>query len=78
MDKFDALLEAAQTHGASPTWRNALIDVADTAYLCRAWLEQYAPKYSPADLLAMTRMVIERQGIEAARIPTDEDPPEED
>jgi len=64
-DRFDNLLIAAQS--SPPAWRDALVAVADTAFICRAWLEEYAPGFTPADLLVMTKMVVEREAIEIAR-----------
>jgi hypothetical protein len=60
MTRFDELLLAAGSGGeATQRWRDALALVADTAFLCRAWLDEHAPGWTPADLLVMTRMVID-------------------
>jgi hypothetical protein len=61
MNEFDDALLAAQRSDAPEPWRDALIAVGDTAFICRAWLNTYAPGYTPADLLAMTRLVIEQE-----------------
>lgn len=42
-------------------WKKAIIEVADTAYLCRLWLETYTKEFTAADVLAMTRMVMDRE-----------------
>lgn len=67
MDRFDNLLLAAQQQGSPKTWRDALANVADTALICRAWLEDHAPEYTPADLIAMTRIVVEREAVDIMR-----------
>ena len=61
MDRFEKLLLAAQQGDAPQEWRKALVDVADTASICRAWLQEYAEGFTPADLLTMVGMVIQRQ-----------------
>jgi hypothetical protein len=44
--------------------------VADTMYACLAWFVSYKVSYTAADLLAMTRMVLDRdheaRGVMAA------------
>ena len=65
--------------------RTALRDVADTMYACREWFEGYKVAYTGADMIAMARMVMERErehgdavkraawerahGMEPARLP---------
>lgn len=44
-----------------PDWKGALIEVCDTAYICKRWLEAYAPGYTPADIVALTALVIARE-----------------
>ena len=63
MDRFDELVVTAQKGGAPKAWCVALANVADTAFICRTWLELYAPNFTPADLLAMTKMVFQREDI---------------
>lgn len=62
MDRFITMLKDAD--GA---WEYALTNVGDTAYICRAWLQEHAPAFTTADLLAMTRLVIEQQEAQIAR-----------
>lgn len=47
--------------GSSRVWRDSLIVVADTAYMCKLWLDEYSPDFTTADLLEMTRMVVDRE-----------------
>lgn len=42
--------------------RMALIDVADTAFMCMRWLASNGtPHYTAADVMAMTKMVMDRE-----------------
>lgn len=58
LDDFDKALEAI--NGQS-TWKAALIDVCDSAYLCKKWLDVHAPGYTAADIIALTALVIARE-----------------
>lgn len=42
-------------------FRKAIIEVMDTAYMVKLWFEIYAPAALPADIVAMTAMVLERE-----------------
>ena len=68
MSRFDELLLGAQRSNAPKAWRDALISVSDTAFMCHAWLDEHAPGFTPADLLTMTRMVMACEETEEARI----------
>jgi hypothetical protein len=57
--RFETLVMAAQH--SPKRWRDAVVAVADSAFMCRAWLEDHAPGWTPADLIAMTRLVMERE-----------------
>ena len=57
--RFEALLKVTQH--SPQAWRDAVVAVADSAFMCRAWLEDHAPGWTPADLIAMTRLVMERE-----------------
>lgn len=60
-NRFESLLHAAAAGGESTKpWRDALALVADTALICRAWLDVHTEGWTPADLLAMTNMVLDR------------------
>ena len=41
--------------------RMALIDVCDTAEMCRRWFEKEQVKYCAADLVAMASLVLNRE-----------------
>ena len=52
----------------------ALLDVTDTAYACRLWFESNAPAATPADIVAMTGLVMEREAeLRASDTPDDAD-----
>jgi hypothetical protein len=40
-------------------FRSALIDVTDTAHLCKAWFETYGVSATAADIVALTKLVME-------------------
>lgn len=62
MNRFEKLLQQMQTHsGGVGNFRNALIEVADTAYACKLWFESYGLAATASDVVAMTRLVIERE-----------------
>lgn len=52
-EMFKLSFQSAPTH-----WRDSLIFVADTAYMCRLWLMDYAPGWTPSDLMKMTELVV--------------------
>ena len=57
---FEEWLNGAQ--GAGPrNFRAAVIDVADTAYVCKLWFESYGLNATVADIMAMARLVMERE-----------------
>jgi hypothetical protein len=61
-DIFEDYIQLLNKH-ADPIGRpmiNALIDVADTAKGCRKWLHSQGLAYTAGDVVAMTRLVLER------------------
>jgi hypothetical protein len=61
MNSFDQFLADAREELAGTRWRQPLIDVADTMYACRKWFEAHEVAFTASDLLAMTRLVLERE-----------------
>lgn len=55
LNDFERALKALD---GVPSFKNALIEVCDTAYMCKRWLDSYAPSYTPADIIALTALVI--------------------
>jgi hypothetical protein len=46
--------------------RLALIDVADTAFMCMRWIEdRRVLTYTASDVMAMTKMVLDRESARA-------------
>lgn len=58
LNRFDEMLLA---HDMPDRWKRSLIDVADTAFLCWIWLEERKIPFTAADVLTMTKMVIDRE-----------------
>jgi hypothetical protein len=58
MDIFETTLQQCPHE-----MRMALIDVCDTADMCRRWFEVNKVSYTAADLITMARMVLEREII---------------
>jgi hypothetical protein len=58
MGEFEEMLDRCSWAG-----RDALIEVADTLYLCAAWWRQFGRGITPsaADLLRMTELVLARE-----------------
>lgn len=56
---FEARLE--QVSRDRPGLHAALIEVADTAETCRVWFESQGLTPTPADVIAMTALVLDRQ-----------------
>lgn len=63
MNRFDEMLLA---YSVPERWKKALIDVADTAFICWVWLDERKVPFSAADVLTMTKMVIDREDALAA------------
>jgi hypothetical protein len=42
-------------------WHQPLIDVADTMFACKKWLEGHDVAFTAANLLTMTRLVLQRE-----------------
>lgn len=60
----DRLMTAKHTHR---TWRDALVNVTDMATMCRTWLDENAPGYTPTDLVEMTKLVVTHQNADLDR-----------
>ena len=64
MNRFEELLKSMNRPGARPgasAFRDALIDVADTASMCKMWFDSEGIAYTAADVVAMARLVLERE-----------------
>ena len=61
MNAFDQFLADAREELAGACWRQPIIDVADTMYVCKKWFEGHEIAFTASDLLAMTRLVLERE-----------------
>ena len=61
MNAFDQFLADTKGDLAGTRWRQPVIDVADTMYVCKKWFEGHEVIFTAADLLAMTRLVLERE-----------------
>jgi len=57
-NEFERLL---QMDRIPERFRGAVVDVADTAYMCKAWFASYGVAATAADIMAMCRMVMERE-----------------
>lgn len=42
-------------------WRDALVGVADTAYMCISWFKDQDIKFTAADLMTMTGLVMKKE-----------------
>lgn len=47
--------------------RQAITDVADTAYGCKLWFESQGLQATAADIVAMARLVLEREALLVAK-----------
>ena len=61
--EFDSMLDPARWGGGQADIKTALLAVADTMFLCRQWFKQYGEGIKPtaADLVAMTRLILEEE-----------------
>ncbi len=59
-NRFKEWLKSAQ-EARRHNFRTAVIDVADTAYVCKLWFESYGLNATAADIVAMARLVMERE-----------------
>lgn len=64
LNKFDRLVENMKF---SPTlFRDAIVDVCDTAYAAKVWLETYGLQPTAADVVALTKIIVDRHAVLAA------------
>lgn len=63
MTRFDEMVAA---YGVPDLWKQSLIDVADTAFICWVWLDERKVPFTAADVLTMAKMVIDREAAKAA------------
>jgi hypothetical protein len=61
MNAFDQFLADTREDFSKMHWRQPVIEVADTMYVCKKWFEGYEIAFTAADLVAMTRLVLERE-----------------
>lgn len=66
-NQFDENLKAIPPD--SWRWKQAIVDVADTAWLCRSWFDSHAVKCTAADIVAMTQLILAREEQARAREP---------
>ncbi len=67
MNNFGGFLKNSQAAGGR--LRSALIDVADTTEGCKKWFDSHNLTATAADIVAMTRLVVEREA--ALKAPND-------
>jgi hypothetical protein len=60
-DDFDSLMSRMNAGGAPGSFCTAMVDVADAAYACKLWFESNGLRPTAADVVAMTRLVLERE-----------------
>jgi hypothetical protein len=60
-DDFDSLMSRMNDEGTYGSFCTAMVGVADAAYACKLWLENNGLRPTAADIVAMTRLVLERE-----------------
>jgi hypothetical protein len=60
-DDFDSLMSRMNAGGAPSSFCTAMMDVADAAYACMLWFESNGLRPTAADVVAMTRLVLEHE-----------------
>jgi hypothetical protein len=60
MNDFDKRLDSMR-EPEDALFRDALIGVCDAAYMCKLWFESYGLAATAADVVALTRLVMERE-----------------
>jgi hypothetical protein len=61
MSAFDQFLADTREELASTRLGQPLIDVADTMVACKKWFESHDVAFTASDLVAMARLVLERE-----------------
>jgi hypothetical protein len=61
MNTFDQFLADTREDFSQMHWRQPAIEVADTMYVCKKWFEGHDVVFTAADLVAMARLVLERE-----------------
>jgi hypothetical protein len=69
MNAYDQFLTDTREELAGKCWLQSLIDVADIMYVCKKWFEGHDVAFAASDLLAMTRLVLERMTREEETAP---------
>jgi hypothetical protein len=62
-ESFERSLKAVE----DVTKKGCLIDVLDTACLVRKWFDVYAPAATAADIVAMTKIIMQREASRRQR-----------
>jgi hypothetical protein len=73
-DRFEAFSQAMHGRREAGHFRDALLDVADTADACKRWFEGAGLSATAADVLEMTKLVLAREAMLKAM----GQPPEQD
>jgi hypothetical protein len=60
-DDFEGFVSRMNTAGAPSRMCAAIMDVADAAYACKLWFEGNGFQPTAGDVVAMTRLMLERQ-----------------
>jgi hypothetical protein len=60
-DDFDSLMSRMNDEGTRGSFCTAMVDVADAAYACKLWFENNGLRPTVADVVAMARLVLERE-----------------
>jgi hypothetical protein len=61
MNAFDQFLTDAREELADTCWRQPLADVSDLMCVAKKWFDSHEVAFTASDLLAMTRLVLERE-----------------
>jgi hypothetical protein len=61
MNAFDQFLADTRGDFSTTVWRQPVIEITDTMYVCKKWFECHDVPFTAADLLAMKRLVFERE-----------------
>ena len=68
MNSFDQFL-ADTREELAVRWRRPVIELADILYVCKKWFEGHEVAFTASDLLAISRLVLERMTREEETAP---------
>lgn len=66
-ERWEAFVRDILCKAPAHEWADHIIAVCDTAEMCQRWLNSHGVPYLAADLIAMTKLILDRQARQEDR-----------